>query len=278
MSTETSFLDIVQQHLDSNNTQLPPFDATAQRIRQETMKEDPDVQLIEQLIVRDQALTGQVLRVANSSFYKGLVKVSTVRNAILRLGINEVSNMVTLATQKKNFQSKDPYVNGIMRQLWRHSVGCGVGAHWLAKQGGYPSLAHEAFFAGLLHDVGKLFILAVVEDILRNAHNGQKPSNTMIDEVTRSLHCNYGYELLKKWNLPDSYCHVARDHHADECDLKDSLLLIVRLADHACNKVGIGGAADPSAVLSALPEAKALGFTDVDLAQFEIQLEDLPLC
>lgn len=273
-----SFLEIVQQHLDSKNTHLPPFDATAQRVRQETMKEDPDVQLIEQLIVRDQAMTGEVLRVANSSFYKGLVKVSTVRNAILRLGINEVSNMVTLVTQKKNFQSKDPHINGIMRELWRHSVGCGVGAHWLAKQGGFPSLASEVFFAGLLHDVGKLFILAVVEDIRRNGSSGQQPSNAMQEEVMRSMHGKYGYELLKNWNLPDRYCNVARDHHADEFDPKDFLLLIVRLSDHACNKVGIGATADPSVVLSALPEAKILGISEVDLAQFEIQLEDLPLC
>jgi HD-like signal output (HDOD) protein len=278
MSTEMSFLDIVQQAIDSKKTQLPPFDATAQRIRQEAMKEDPDVQLIEQLIVRDQAMTGQVLRVANSSFYKGLVKVSTVRNAIMRLGINEVSNMVTLVTQKKNFQSKDPKINGIMRELWKHSVGCGVGAHWLAKQGGFPSLAAEVFFAGLLHDVGKLFILAVVEDIRRSGNSSQQPSDAMMDEVMRSMHVQYGYELLKNWNLPDKYCHVARDHHTEEYDPKDFLLLIVRLSDHACNKVGIGTAADPSVVLSALPEAKILGFSEVDLAQFEIQLEDLPLC
>ena len=71
---------------------------------------------------------------------------------------------------------------------------------------------------------------------------------------------------------------MARDHHKEEYDPKDFLLLIVRLSDHTCNKVGIGTPADPSVVLSALPEAKILGFSEVDLAQFEIQLEDLPLC
>jgi HD-like signal output (HDOD) protein len=277
MSNELSFLEIVQQHLESNDTCLPPFNATAQRIQREIMKEDPDVQLIEQLIVRDQAITGQVLRVANSSFYKGLVKATTVHNAVLRLGINEVSNMVTLVTQEKNFRSKDPLINGIMRALWRHSVGCAVGAHWLAKKSGYLSLAHEVFFAGLLHDIGKLFILAVVENIRRNKTN-QQPSNALLDEVTRSMHSDYGFALLNNWNLPSRYCDVARDHHKEDFDPKDFLLLIVRMANHGCNKVGIGADADPSLVLSALPEAKVLGLSDVDLAQFEIQLEDLPLC
>ena len=278
MSNQLSFLEIVQQHLESNDTCLPPFNATAQRIQQEIMKEDPDVQLIEQLIVRDQAITGQVLRVANSSFYKGLVKATTVRNAVLRLGINEVSNMVTLVTQEKNFHSKDPQINGIMRTLWRHSVGCAVGAHWLAKKSGYQSLAHEVFFAGLLHDIGKLFILAVVENIRRNGASSQQPSNALLDEVMRSMHSDYGFALLNNWNLPSRYCSVTRDHHKEDFDPKDFLLLIVRMANHGCNKVGIGADADPSMVLPALPEAKVLGLSDVDLAQFEIQLEDLPLC
>lgn len=276
-SNELSFLEIVQQHLESNDTCLPPFNVTAQRIQQEIMKEDPDVELIEQLIVRDQAITGQVLRVANSSFYKGLVKATTVRNAVLRLGINEVSNIVTLVTQEKNFHSKDPLINGIMRSLWRHSVGCAVGAHWLAKNSGYQSLSHEVFFAGLLHDIGKLFILAVVENIRRNK-TSQQPSNALLDEVTRSMHSDYGFALLNNWNLPSRYCSVARDHHKEDFDPKDFLLLIVRMADHGCNKVGIGADADLSLVLPALPEAKVLGLSDVDLAQFEIQLEDLPLC
>jgi hypothetical protein len=42
--------------------------------------------------------------------------------------------------------------------------------------------------------------------------------------------------------------------------------------------VGVGSTADPAVILAALPEAKALGLSDMDLAQLEIQLEDLPLC
>ena len=278
MSNEMSFLEIVQAQMASNDTCLPPFDTTAQQIRQEIMKEDPDVQMIEKLIVRDQAITSQVLRVANSSFYKGLVKASTVRNAILRLGINEVSNMVTMVTMEKSFRSKDSFVNGVLHELWRHSVGCGFGAHWLAKKCGFQSLAHEVFFAGLLHDVGKLFILSVVEKIKRSGNMAHQPSNALLDEVMRSMHSDYGHTLMNNWNLPNRYCAVARDHHKEEIDPKDSLLVLVRMANHACHKVGVGSTADPAVILMAFPEAKALGLSDMDLAQLEIQLEDLPLC
>ncbi len=154
MNQDKSFIEIVDTHLASSNARLPVFNATALRIQQEIAKDESDLQLIEKLIVSDQALTAKVLSVSNSSFYKGLQQVSTVRNAIVRVGINEVSNIVMLITHESNFRSKDPFVQGIMRKLWRHSVACAMGSNWLAKQCGLHSLAHEAFFAGLLHDVG----------------------------------------------------------------------------------------------------------------------------
>jgi HD-like signal output (HDOD) protein len=268
---------IIQHHLEKDETQLPPFDGTAQRIQQEITKEDPDVQLIEKLIVRDQALTGQVLRLANSSFFQGLVKVSTVRNAIVRLGINEVSNIVTLITHERNYCSKDPRVNAVMRKLWRHSVGCAVGAHWLAKHSGFRSLVHEAFFAGLLHDVGKLFILTVVENVKRSGEIATDPSDALLEEVMSSLHCRYGQGLMAKWNLPERYCKVAGAHHEETFDPKDFLTLLVRVANQACNKLGIGLEGDDAVILSALPEAKLLGLGDIDLAQLEVWLEDAKL-
>lgn len=269
-----SLVEMIQHHLETGKTQLPPFDSTALRIQREITKDDPDVNLIEKLIVRDQALTGEVLRMANSSFYQGLVKVSTVHNAIVRLGINEVSNIVTLITQGKNFRSADPKINEVMKTLWRHSVGCAFGAHWLAKHSGFRSLLHEAFFAGLLHDIGKLFILTVLEDLKRSGQIRTHPSPALLNEVMTGLHCRYGKALLGKWNLPERYCSVAGAHHDEQFDAKDYHLLLVRVADQACNKLGIGFHPEDTTLLAVLPEAKLLGLSDVDLARFEIFLED----
>jgi len=269
-----SLMDMIQQHLESGKTTLPPFDAAAQRIQGEIAREDPDVGLVERLIVRDQALTGEVLRMANSAFYQGLVKVSTVHSAVVRLGINEVSNIVTLVTQKKNFRSKDPNIHAVMKKLWRHSVGCAFGAHWLARQSGFRSLLHEAFFAGLLHDIGKLFILTVLEDLKRADKIRLQPSPALLNEVLDTLHCQYGRALMRKWNLPEHYCNVAGSHHDEEFDPRDYHQLMVRVADQACNKLEIGLNPGRTTMLEALPEAKLLGLSDIDLAQLEIFLED----
>ncbi len=265
---------MIDNFLRSKDVKLPAFNATAHRIQKEFAKEEPDSRLIEKLIVSDQSLTGEVLRVSNSSFYRGLTQITTVRDAIIRLGIKEVSNIATLVTLQHNFRSKNPTAQKIMGKLWRHSVGCAIGANWLAKQAGLQAVVHEAFIAGLLHDVGKLFILKVIDDLKASGDIVNPPSDELLNEVMQKLHTDQGYALMSHWNLPEKYCQIARDHHIEDFDCNNFLIVLVRLANRMCHKIGIGLYKDPSLVLMATPEAKQLQLSEVDLARLEVRLED----
>ncbi|MDJ0990719.1 MAG: HDOD domain-containing protein [Desulfobacterales bacterium] len=272
--TQPQSIVAIFDYLATKDIRLPVFDRTAQQIQQEITRENVDQRVIENLIVQDQALTSQVLKVANSSFYKGLSEITTVRNAIVRLGLKEVANIVTLVSHRQHFKATDPQARKLMNSLWRHSVACGLGAKWLAAQGGVDVQPNEAFFAGLLHDVGKLFIITVIEKLKKSKQIKQLPSMAVVDEVIDSLHCKHGYILMKNWNLPERYCLIVRDHHAADFDGENHLLTIVRLADHACNKAGLGLRPNDQIVLSATREASLLGLSDVALAKLEIHLED----
>ncbi len=271
---DKSLVEIIEEHLAKGETKLPPLDATALHVQREMAKPEPNINVIEKLIARDQALTGQVLKMANSAFYRGLVKVSTVRAAIVRLGADEVANIVMLVSQRKNFFTKDPDLWKIVTGLWRHSVSVGIGTRWLAQERGYRDMTHEAFFAGLLHDVGKLFILTVIEELKQDGKIKMPSSNALLLEVMQGLHTVQGYELMKNWNLPEKYCEVARDHHAEAFETKNHLLTMVRLSNKACNKMGIGMETPVDTMLSVTLEAEALNISEVDLARLEIKLED----
>lgn len=274
MQHDRSFLDIINDYQESDEILLPVLDEIALNIQQEVTKNDTDINRIESLICNDPSLTSQVLKTANSTFYKGLSKISTVLNAIIRLGAGEISNIVTFVTQKKNFYSKDPFCRDIMEELWRHSAACAVGAQWIAKESHSKAFLHEAFTAGLLHDIGKLFLIKVAELINLSEKTTIKPSKELLNEVMDNFHTERGYSLLKNWNLPEIYCNIARDHHSEEFDSNDILLVMVRLVNKACNKLGIGLDKDSSIVLAATPEANILGLSELSLAKLEITIED----
>ncbi len=275
MENSSSFLDSINRAMAEGTVVLPVFSASALKVQRELVKKDADTRVVESILAGDQSLSSQVLQMANSAFYKGLVEVKTVRAAIIRLGLQEVGRIALLASARNQFRSRDRELNVVMKKLWQHSVGCAMGARWLANRCQFADLETNAFFAGLLHDIGKLFVLMVV-DRLREKDGNLPVTHSLLLETMDSLHCLQGEQLMRQWNMPEDYCLVARDHHQLEADHRNHLLLLVRLANSACHKLGIGLKKDERILLSGREEAQALTLRDIDLAELEIHLEDIP--
>jgi hypothetical protein len=79
---------------------------------------------------------------------------------------------------------------------------------------------------------------------------------------------------MEAWDLPEIYCRVAREHHAESFNPDDVLLVVVRLVDKACLRLGIGIEHEPDLDLVASPEALCLEAPDLLLAELEVLLED----
>lgn len=273
MQDPVSFIEIISQYIEEGNVVLPVFSSAAMKVQQELVKKEPDMRVLEKVIATDQSLSSLVLQMANSSFYKGLVEISTVRAAIVRLGMREVGRISLLVASRNQFRSGDRRLNFIMRKLWQHAVGCALGTKWLTKRCNLEELESHAFFAGLFHDVGKLLVLMVIEQ-LRKKDPKLPATNALLVEAMTSLHTEQGYYLMKLWNMPDPYCVIARDHHKDDYDNSNEMLMLVRIADMMCNKLGIGLHKDSNLMISALEEVHYFHLSEIDLAEMEIALED----
>lgn len=274
MSEERSIVDLIKDHLASGSTSVPVFHAVALRLQQVLVRPNFRVEEVNRLISADPGLVSQVLRVANSSYYAGLSKVGTIQEAIVRLGSHEVASIAMVATQQDQYRSEDPRYNALMQVLWKHAFCCAVGSKWLAHKTGYHSLVQEAFLAGLLHDIGNLFLLKVIEQIGSSKRQQGGTNLAIIAEVLSSMHVEQGYQLLKAWHLPEGYCAVVAGHEAEQWDQASPLLAMVRLTDLVSKKLGIGMHKDPSLHIFGSTEAQVLGLKEIALAELEIVLED----
>jgi HD-like signal output (HDOD) protein len=93
-----------------------------------------EVDAVARLIMSDAALATAVLRVSNSSFYRGLDKTLSVSDAIMRLGMRTVTSLVTLLGHKKAYHLREATLQPYIRVLWRHAIAAAVGTHWLVRQ------------------------------------------------------------------------------------------------------------------------------------------------
>ena len=274
MMENRSIVELINGYLQESTINVPVFHTVALRLQQVLSRQDFSIDEVNKLITADPGLASQVLRVSNASFYSGLTKVTTIRDAIVRLGATSVANIAMMATQQDMYRSKDPKLNGLMSTLWQHALCCAIGAKWLATKANLAALAEEAFLAGLLHDVGKLFLLKVMEDIIKEEKSSGEISPALLAEVINGMHVEHGFHLMQKWSMPEAYGNVVRDHHIVQWDQGNLLLAMVRLVDQACNKLGVGMHPEPGLVLFASSEAQVLGIKEITLAELEIVIED----
>ena len=272
-----NWIEVIGKFMRDEKFELPLPGPTYQKVQRFMGEKNLDIREVEKLINYDQSLTIRVLRMANSAFYRGWQKVATVREAIMRLGTNEVMNILLLIAQRENFSAQDPWVSKVMHKLWEHSVASAVGAQWIARNCRFRSLQQEAFVGGLLHDVGMSFLMTVVEKIKLKGGSGLPLDEEAIRQVLNVLHTENGYSLLNKWHLPEAYCSVARNHHREEIDPNDELLVIVRLANLACHKMEIGLMAEPSLILGSRAEVTWLAFSEEALTRLQAKVEEAVL-
>lgn len=272
---ERSLLDQALAFAEAKKITLPVFSDVALKVQKASREERYDIAEIEKAIESDPVLVAEVLRASNSAFFGGLTQVSSIRAAVLRLGLQRVTNLVFLASEKSRYNARHPDIAALMRDLWHHASACALASEWISRKVRFPQHGETVFIGALVHDIGKLFLLRVLDDMSREPDYAKVVSMDLVRELLDSAHTEVGYRLLTSWHLPEIYQSIVRDHHVENPDPANVPLQIVRLANHACNKVGIGLHLQPELVLGAVREAGTLGMSEIAIAELEIILEDV---
>jgi HD-like signal output (HDOD) protein len=268
-----SFVSVVEAHVSSGKVKLPVFEGTAAKLqRMLASPPESDKPLVE-LLASDAVMASAVLRLANSSFYGGLAQVKTIQDSLRRLGLDQVTRLALVVTQQQAYRVKSAELAPTVSALWLHALATALGSQWLAQRHGRGIAAGEAFLAGMVHDIGKLLVVRVIDE-LRSQRADFRPSAALVAEMLSSLHARYGATLARGWNLPEIYVNVIEHHHDAEITKADTLLAIVRLVDHVANGLGFGLGQRAPAQLAATAEAQILALSDVQIAELEIHVED----
>ncbi len=273
MTSEQSLIHLIEQALEEDKIELPVFDNIAVKIYREARENKLNADGICKILEADPVLVSEVLRMSNSTFFSGLAEVKDLRAAAVRLGVKQLASVVMSVSQKRMYSaSKGPF-KARMVKLWLHGSAMSMASRWIANRAGYKQLADEAFVAGLLHDVGKLSLLRIIEEL--HKEHAIPLTNELVDMTLTQLYCAHGAQLAERWELPKSFSYLISHQADEEPDESNVNLMIVRLAEKACALEGISDFPDPTIALEILPETSALGLSDIDIAELRIMLEDV---
>lgn len=274
MTTKQELVSLISSRLESAEVELPVFDEIALRIDKEVRANKLDAELICQILEEDLALIAELLRMANSSFFSGMSPVSSLREAAVRLGVRQIASIVFSVSQKRLYSASGGLFKTRFTRLWFHTSAVSMGARWVAANAGFRNLADDAFLAALLHDIGKLSLLTIIEALIES--DDLQLSDEVIDQTLMEMHSEHGAELLKAWNLPEFFQNNVLQHEAESLDENNSVLCITRLVDKMCISEGLSDMdfADDYDI-GVLAEASSLSLTEDDLEELRLVLRDL---
>ena len=190
---------------------LPPFSPVALRLMSVVSDKDVSFKEIAKLIHLDPALSGEVLKLANSGFYGRRGAVRSILHAIAMVGMDRLTTMViTAALWKALPANPSPFVKG----WWRHSLASAL----VAERVGSKMLKMDyAYTAGLLHGIGQLALFQYSHEYYAKVIDlASATGDDLTDHERRTFgadHAEVAESILGQWNLPPSVRDAVAHHH-----------------------------------------------------------------
>lgn len=259
---------------------LPPLPAVAAKVLEILKDPDADLTALVSIIEKDQALTAKILRVSNSAYYGLVRRISTVKDAVVTLGLNNMRNQVLALSAYSLMQGPASGYALEAGSLWDHSLCTGLCAEHLADTLGYKSIKDEVFIGGLLHDIGKTILSYYVSARFSNIlERVDQLGQTFVEAERAELgfdHAEVGARVALRWNLPESLVSMIGDHHKP--DLKSvnaARVCLVHVADAIASMLGVGIGVDALEKRLREEAAQLIGLTDHAVQDAMAYMSDL---
>lgn len=211
VSVNTAAFAFVQQlarELNKGDLVLPSFPDSVLRIRKALDDPNCSPDKLARIATADQVLAGRLLKMANSALLqRGGAAVSELRTAIFKLGFAMVRNAAISVAMQQMFHTKDlGNLASRIKELWEESTKVAAAAYVIAK-----SLTKlnpdEAFLAGMLHNIGKVYILTRAKDVPALAADPQ-----LIAHVQDAWHGPIGKSIIEAWGFSAAQASAAEGY------------------------------------------------------------------
>jgi len=189
---------------------------------------------LEQALAMDQALTAKVLRIANSPFYGAVREITTVSEAIVRLGFVAIRNWTLVAAARSVFLS--PGAGMLYQKIWHQSVMSAMAGQLVGQALGRCN-PDSVFIGGLMQNIGQLVLARshpeLFQEILNSSAERALPYHVVEQGVLGFDHGELGALLINEWNLSQELEEAVRWHHnfSDEGASSERMAAMIALGE-----------------------------------------------
>jgi DNA-binding response OmpR family regulator len=198
----------------SGDIAIPPVPAVlaALRARGRASDDEAEVQRVVTLLEQDAGLAAEVLRVSNRAPYTSGTRAISLRAAVTRVGPRQAHNIVETLCRRRMFRARDPELERLLEQIWRHAVAQATAMRAIANamrpDRAIPPIDPEAaYLIGLVGDIGASALLCALD-----AGKGTATLESALPAIQAS-HAEVGATLLARWFADPAPAAAVREHH-----------------------------------------------------------------
>jgi HD-like signal output (HDOD) protein len=222
---------------------IPPQPQIMVDLQMEMSMSDSSLESICAILSKDVGISGCILKVVNSPFFNLRNQISSIKQALSLLGIENIANIVNSLSIRDSFSDAKIME---MTPFWDNAMDVAMTSAAIARQLGVAT-PDEAYTLGLFHNTGIPLLVDKYQhypEILAAAYN--EPTRKITDIENDRMGTNHavvGYFVAKAWKLPSYLAEVIASHHKTEDIFADkvqtdkhqkNLLAILKLAETTC--------------------------------------------
>lgn len=253
---------------------LPSPKGVALTVMRLARRDDVTMEEIAEIVQADPAITGRLIRLANSALHPGRAVVS-VRDAIVRLGLRTVSQ-VTLAFSLVDQYREGPCEAFDYERFWSRSLLLALAARELGARMRLAAV-DELFACGLLANVGSLALATAYpseySDVLRRAAQAEAPLLELERQMLHTDHEECTFELLHEFGIPDTLVEAVVRHRCSTSSgvapgsRAERVLQVLALASRIADLPFVAGASSEEQVSALLSAAAQAGLDTAPLEE-----------
>ncbi len=262
---------ITRDEVVEGSSKLPGFPRIISLILDTIDDPEANTRTLTDHIGHDPVIAARVLSLANmaSMQTRRQSPVEDIYTATSLLGTNRVRQLAIVCGISGFVDDIAP--PEIASTYWQHSIAVGVCCEELALHSPVPISTSSALIAGLLHDIGQIWLYRFSAEDFRATWGQALASNIGIEAAERERfgvdHSTIGAWLATHWSLPESICAAIRHHHEPDVALAQPLVPLVHVAEVLSNALDLAGCNENRVTSISSAACDALGLTWDDSAR-----------
>jgi len=216
---------------------LPAMPQILLKLMELCQDEDAGMAEIAELVATDAGITSRLMKIANSAAYQRATRAVNLLEALNTVGIDLIKTVVICESVFQTFHEFAHTGSTDLSDFWKHSLSTAVLARDIARNMKYAKI-EEAYLAGLLHDVGRLALLAAAPESYSFEFHSIDDDRLCSTEI-RSVHISHpeaGAWLIERWKL-DSFLADSVLYHHEEVQRVSTAHPLIRIV-HLANNLG----------------------------------------